>query len=92
MSKHKAFRGKDIKDFSQQEIAQIQHSIDEYITDNVGRLQNAAFFIDENDELCAKIGKAFVIFTMFPELFGNVSMAKFKALFLDEKEVNNIDE
>ncbi len=90
MSKHKIIRGKDIKDFSRQEVEQVQHGIDDYIIDNAERLQDTASFIDENDELCEKIGKAFIIFSMFPEIFGNVSMSKFKALFLDESEVNDI--
>ena len=90
MSKHKIIRGKDVKDFSRQEVEQVQRGIDDYIIDNAERLQDTASFIDENDELCEKIGKAFIIVSMFPEIFGNVSMSKFKALFLDESEVNDI--
>ena len=83
---------KRIENLSAKEVAQIQRGIDGYINDNAEKLRKAAYLADTEDALSIKIGKAFIICSMFPEVFGDVSMDKFKALFINESEVNDNDE
>lgn len=84
---HREFR----QDISAQEIAQINEAINNYVDENADRLEEAVC-LSEDDKLTNKIGKAFIICSLFPEVFGDVNLGKFRALFIDDEEENYDDE
>lgn len=65
----------------------------EMVENLLARLQSLKEELREvNDSPLTKLGKAFVIFSQYPEIFGDVPLWKLKFLFFDEWEEYSDDE